>query len=344
MSVGAMEPRRLAQRIGLRYVNDQEEGFSRRRCGRGFRYLHADGRPMRRPADLQRIEALAIPPAWNEVWICADPRGHIQATGRDDRQRKQYIYHEQWQQASNQCKFSGLIEFADELPLVRRTVRRQLDEPASDRERLLALLVRILDLTGMRVGNEEYAEENDHYGLTTLRKRHVRLSGCGLEFRFTGKSGQRQDITVTDPTVVRLVRKWYRRPGRLLFQFAGPQGCTPVSSTDVNEYLHAVTGNGTTAKDFRTWKGTVLAADLLVERGPVNSARQRLHTISDVVCNVAGQLGNTPAVCRNYYIHPGIIDSYLEGRFQQLCESFHQRRQKWLSKPEQFVRHLLEKL
>jgi DNA topoisomerase-1 len=343
MTVGMLEPQKLARRAGLIYVNGDAEGIERRRCGRGFYYLYRSGRPVRSAGELERIRFLAIPPAWEDVWICRHPEGHLQATGRDDRGRKQYIYHDRWQETSSRVKFSGLAELAEVLPRIRREVCRRL-EAGDERDRLLALLVRILDLTGMRVGNEEYAKDNDSYGLTTLRKRHLHANGAGIEFRYTGKSGQKQVIAVSDPVVTRLVTEFHRQPGRLLFQYQNGRGPTPLTSADVNDFLHNVSRNGVTAKDFRTWKGTVLATAALCEQTVAERLTHRKRAVKETVCHVAEYLGNTPTVCRNYYVHPGIVDAYIDGRFSRICSSFEPRRRRWLSREEQLLGHFLDRL
>ncbi len=343
MSVGMMEPEQLARRAGLIYIAETETGLSRRRRGRGFYFLDVSGRRVRSRQLLTRLRSLAIPPAWKEVWICASPRGHIQATGRDDRGRKQYIYHERWRRAANLTKFAGLAQFGGTLPRIRRAVREQLAASGLGCDKVLALLVAILDTTGMRVGNEEYAEANDHYGLTTLRKHHLRANGKGVEFRYPGKSGQKQVIAITDDSLVSLIQQCAGLPGRLLFQYPSDQCPFPVTSYDVNDYLRRIAGSEEiSAKDFRTWKGTVLAAELLYEQRRVEKPRERRRVAVQVVRAVAERLGNTPSVCRAYYIHPMLLESFVDGRFQQLTGDYRPRRHAVFSAGEQLVRHCLK--
>lgn len=342
MSIGMIEPEQLAKNIGLIYVTDEEKGLGRKRCGRGFYYVHPDGQRVRDPKILDRIRSLVIPPAWEEVWICLNPRGHIQATGRDDKGRKQYIYHERWSETANLVKFEGLGKFVQSLPRIRKVVSQQLTSPQMDCEKLLALMVAILDRTGMRIGNEEYAEENGSFGLTTLRKNHLRVNGTKVEFRYRGKSGQKQLITLHDRGLIPLVKACHQTTGRFLFQYENEQGICPITSEEVNSYLQHIGGDYITAKDFRTWKGTVLAADKLYENREVEDDRERKQITVSAVQEVANYLGNTPAVCRNYYIHPLLLDSFLDGQFQKISDSFQPRRLKWLSREEQFVQHFLK--
>jgi DNA topoisomerase-1 len=269
---------------------------------------------LRDAATLKRIKSLVIPPAWKEVWICPDPQGHIQAVGRDDRGRKQYRYHPRWREVRDETKFNRMIEFGKVLPKVRRHVRRELRQPGLGRNRILAAVVRLLELTALRVGNDEYANNNKSYGLTTLRHHHAKVRGSTIQFNFRGKSGKQQCVDVEHPTLSRIVRKCQDLPGQDLFQYLDEEGnVRDVTSGDVNSYLAEITGKDFTAKDFRTWTGTVLAALALREFELVDSQARAKRNIVEAIARVAKRLGNTPAVCKKCYIHPVIFDSYLDG-------------------------------
>jgi DNA topoisomerase I len=304
----------VAQAASLRYVGGQTPGIRRRRVGRGFTYLTADGRPVREPNTRRRIRALAIPPAWTSVWICPSPRGHIQATGRDARGRKQYRYHPRWRAARDETKYGRLVAFGAALPRIRAAVERDLARPGLPREKVLATIVRLLETTRIRVGNAEYAQANGSFGLTTLRNRHVDVSGSTVKFQFRGKGGKPHQVDVADPRVARVIRRCQDLPEQELFQYVDEAGQPQrIDSVDVNGYLRSVAGEPFTAKDFRTWTGTMLAAVTLAELGPSGSARQSRRTVVRAIEAVAGSLGNTVAVCRNCYVHPAVLDAYLEG-------------------------------
>ncbi|MBS0449759.1 MAG: DNA topoisomerase IB [Proteobacteria bacterium] len=306
----------------LRWVNDQEPGFRRVKKGEGFAYLDTRGRALRRPAELARIRALAIPPAYTEVWICASADGHVQATGRDARGRKQYRYHADWQARRSEDKFDALPAFGRLLPALRRRVRSRLaGGSAPTRERVLAALVRLLDTTGMRVGNTCYARTNGSYGLSTLRCRHVRMGKAGLRLAFVGKSGVRHDVAVDDARLVRLMRRCADLPGQHLFQYVDDAGeSRRVDSTDINDWLAAHAGAGVSAKVFRTWHASVAALELLLDvHGP---------GASQVVKAVAARLGNTPAVCRKAYIHPSVMHLIASGE-----DPGSLRAQPWAARP-----------
>lgn len=304
-----------ARAAGLRYVNDDESGLRRRRHGRGFSYRDADGRAVRAPQTLARIRALAIPPAWRDVWICADERGHIQATGRDVRGRKQYRYHLLWRELRDEAKYERTIAFAEALPRLRRRVARDLRRPGLPREKVLAAIVRLLEATLLRVGNEEYARANRSFGLTTLRDRHARIRGSVFKLSFRGKGGRRHEVGLRDRRLARIVRECQELPGQRLFQYVDEEGLPQsVDSDDVNEYLRRAMGDGFSAKDFRTWAGTVLAARALRTATEVEAeSRAAQKMLVQAVEEVARQLGNTPAVCRSCYIHPALIDAHLGG-------------------------------
>jgi len=292
---------------GLRHSNDREPGIHRTRARKGFSYVDADGHAVRGHAALERIRRLAIPPAWTDVWICRDERGHLQATGRDARGRKQYRYHERFRENREANKFEHMIEFGRSLPDIRARVRRDLAQPGLPRTKVLAAIVALLERTCMRVGNERYAEENDSFGLTTLRNRHVKVKGARIEFQFKGKGGKFHRIALDDdPRLARIVRRCRDLPGQDLFQYldeeTGETQC--VGSADVNEYLKEITGRDVTAKDFRTWNGTVYVANMLrAFEGTVG-----ITHVSAAVREAAQRLGNTPAICRKSYVHPRVLD------------------------------------
>ena len=310
-------PGAVARRVRLRYVADSAPGIRRQRHGKGFVYRGPDGSLVREARTLARIRKLVIPPAWTDVWICPDPRGHLQATGRDAAGRKQYRYHDHWVQISSRSKYDHILDFARVLPRLRRTVQRDLRRPRLDAQRVLAGLVRLMDLTLIRVGNDCYAQQNQSYGLTTLRDRHVQFAGNGKAIlSFNGKAGQPQRLTVQDRRLVSLIRKCHDLPGYRLFQYIGDAGqqCS-IGSGEVNNYIRQATGcEELSAKDFRTWGGTVRAAIVLSQMGWPASARKRERNIVAAIKEVARQLGNRPAACRKYYIHPAIFEAYRTGQ------------------------------
>jgi DNA topoisomerase-1 len=303
-----------AKAVGLRHVNDTGPGITRRRAGKSFYYLAVDGTRIRDEATLVRIRKLAIPPAYVRVWICPRADGHLQATGYDAFGRKQYRYHPQWQAIRSTNKFSHMIEFATALPKLRRQVDRDLRRDGLDRQRVLATAVRVLDTTLIRVGNERYTQQHGSYGLTTLQNRHVDIKGAHLYFHFVGKSKQSRELHVDDPTLARIVRRCRDLPGHRLFEYKDAAGeVQTIDSSDVNAYLHTVTGQELTAKDFRTWGGTVHAAVTLARMGPADSATASERNIVQAVKEVAARLGNKPATSRKYYIHPAVLDAYRDG-------------------------------
>ena len=299
--------------MSLEYVTDEEPGIRRRRAGRGFVYLYPDGRPVRRDADLERIRSLAVPPAWTDVWIAREGNAHLQATGRDARGRKQYRYHSQWHTERDAAKFERLLDFADALPKIRRRVRRDLRERQVTREFVIAVVVRLLETSLVRVGNEEYARDNGSFGLTTLRDRHVRVNGTHLDLVFPGKSGRVHAVPVHDPRLVRAVRKCRDVPGQVLFQYLDEDGRHPIRSNDVNEYLRETSDADISAKDYRTWVATLLAAAALAVLRAPRSERRAASAINDVLCVVSDELGNTPAVCRTSYVHPLVLEEFRRG-------------------------------
>jgi DNA topoisomerase IB len=309
---------------GLRYVSDEQPGISRRRSGKGFSYRAADGSPVRDAATLARIRALAIPPAYTEVWICPHPRGHLQATGRDARRRKQYRYHPEWSAVRGDGKFERIVAFGKALPQLRRRLRRDLAKPGFPRDKVLAMVVTIMAETLVRVGNPEYARDNRSFGLTTLRNRHVDfMRGGRVRFRFNGKGGQLYDVEVNDRRLVKLIRQCQQLPGQALFQYRDDDGhVVPVDSGDVNDYLREAMGDAFTAKDFRTWGGTLAAFQRLAatEPPPVASERALAQLQNEVIKAVAQALGNTPAVCRKAYIDPAVFEAWRRGELLRAAE------------------------
>ena len=310
------EGRASARAAGLRYSTDSRPGISRQRSGRGFSYRRPDGDLIRDRAVLARLRALAIPPAWTDVWICPDASGHLQATGRDAKGRKQYRYHDLWRAGRDDAKFESLIDFARVLPRIRERCDTDLAKPGMPREKVLAAVVKLLELTLIRVGNDEYARLYRSFGLTTLRDRHASIDGSAVTFRFRGKSGQRHEVRLRDRRLAGVVRRCRDLPGQELFQYVGDDGEPhDIASDDVNEYLAAV-APGVTAKDFRTWAGTVLAYRALRSIGKGSTDREKQRNIAAAIRATADELGNTPAVARSAYVHPAVVDAYLDGRIR----------------------------
>ncbi len=308
------DPKASAQAVGLDYTQDTDPGIRRIRCGRGFRYLGPDGVPLRGPETLQRIRALVIPPAWTDVWICAAPRGHLQATGRDARGRKQYLYHPDWVRIRGEAKFEHVLQFAATLPSLRRRVEADLSRRGLPREKVEAAVIRLLEESLFRIGNEEYLRENRSFGLTTLRRQHVAIESGEIRFAFRGKSGQWQERSVRDRRVARILRSMLDLPGQELFRCFDADGqLRAIASDDINSYLRETTGFAFTAKDIRTWHATVAAAGELQKIGSISSARTAKVQIAEAVRRVAKLLGNRPGACRKYYIHPLILESYRAG-------------------------------
>lgn len=310
-------PERSARAAGLRYVSDDAPGIRRLRHGPGFTYLAANGKAVRDRASLARIRRLAIPPAWERVWICPRDDGHLQATGRDARGRKQYRYHAQWREVRDETKYGRMAAFGRALPKIRRRVQRDLALAGLPREKILATCVRLLETTFIRVGNEEYAKENSSFGLTTLRTRQVQVNGSKIHFRFRGKSGVEHEIELEDRRMAAIVGRVRDLPGHELFQYVGEDGeRRAVESDDVNAYIREAAGGEYTSKDFRTWAGTMLAARALGEAGEFTSKAHATRNVAAAIESVAKLLGNTKAVCRKCYVHPAVIDAYMEGRLE----------------------------
>lgn len=314
-----VDPMESARAAGLRYVSDTMPGIRRRGSGKGFTYIGPDGAPVRDKATLKRIRSLVIPPAWTNVWICPAANGHLQATGRDAKRRKQHRYHPLYRAVRDHVKFGRMIQFAKALPTIRRRVREDLALQGMPREKVLATVVRLLETTLIRVGNDEYAKENDSFGLTTLRDEHVRVAGDRIRFRFRGKSGQHHEVELSDPRLAGIVKRCQDLPGEELFQYLDEDGGVhDVTSDDVNSYLREITSDDFSAKDFRTWNGTILAAVALGGCEECSKEADIKKNIVATIKQVSERLGNRPATCRKYYVHPAVLESYTAG---QLIES-----------------------
>jgi len=312
------DPIHASRLAGLRYVSDAQPGIRRKRRGRGFTYFDAAGKPIRDKDVLARIKSLAIPPAWTCVWICPLPNGHLQATGRDAKRRKQSRYHPRWREVRDENKYERMKIFGEALPVIRRQVDHDLARPGLPREKVVATIVRLLETTFIRIGNQEYATENHSYGLTTLRNRHVDVVGATVHFNFNGKSGVRHAIDLNDRRLARVVKRCLDLPGYELFQYVDECGARrSVDAADVNDYLGAVTGQHFTAKDFRTWAGTVLACGMLQQCAQFETESEARKNVVRAIAAVAERLGNTPTVCRKCYVHPAVISSYLAGEMGQ---------------------------
>jgi DNA topoisomerase I len=310
----ATDPVEVAEEAGLRYVSDEQPGYTRRRKGKSFQYFDTTGKLIRDEARLLRIRRLAIPPAYRKVWICPLPNGHVQATGRDDRGRKQYRYHERWRSIRDENKYDRILIFAAALPKIRRRVQADLRLPALKREKVLATVVQLLQRTFIRVGNEEYARQNKSFGLTTMKDHHVKVRGMKLRFQFRGKGGVQHEVDISDRRVAKIVRKLQDLPGQHLFQYFDDDGkLCEVTSQDVNDYLREITGEDFTAKDFRTWAGTVLTAMALTAQEKFASKKEATMNIKNAIAAAAKLLGNTPTICRKCYVHPAVLESYLSG-------------------------------
>ena len=315
----APDPLQSARDAGLRYVSDAMPGVRRRRSGKGFSYLDPAGQLIKDSSTLVRIKALVIPPAWTDVWICPHPKGHIQVTARDAKGRKQYRYHAKWQAVRDEAKYERVMAFGEVLPAIRRRVEADLARLGLPREKVLATVVRLLETTLIRVGNEEYARQNKSYGLTTMRNEHVDVAGSLLRFSFRGKSGKDHEVALSDRRVARIVKRCQDLPGQALFQYRDDGGeYRTIESDDVNDYLKEITGQEFTAKDFRTWAGTVLAALALTEIEAFDGEAQAKKNVVRAIEQVAERLGNTKAVCRKCYVHPAVIEAYLEGSMLDL--------------------------
>jgi DNA topoisomerase-1 len=311
----AIESAEAAEEAGLQYVSDDCPGYTRKPRNGEFEYLDTQGKRIRDEQRILRLKRLAIPPAWTDVWICPSSTGHVQATGRDARRRKQYRYHERWRELRDENKFDRLTDFAKALPKIRRRVAKDLKLRGLPREKVLATVVRLLERTFIRIGNEEYARENKSFGLTTIKNRHVTVRGPHLRFRFRGKSGRQHEVDITDRRIAKIVSKCQDLPGQDLFQYVSDDGeSRNVTSQDVNDYLREITNENFTAKDFRTWAGTLLTAIALNAQDEFETKKQAKANLKTAISAVARLLGNTPAICRKCYVHPAIVEAYLHGR------------------------------
>jgi DNA topoisomerase-1 len=340
------DAREVAREAGLRYANDTRPGITRHRAGRGFSYRDPDGQTIHDAEVIGRIQALAIPPAWSDVWICPWPNGHLQARGRDARGRKQYRYHARWHERRGTDKFDRMLAFAEALPAIRRRCEADLDARGLSREKVLAAVTRLLELTLIRVGNDEYARLNRSFGLTTLKDRHARIEGAAVRFRFRGKSGRTHEVGLRDRRLASVVRRCQDLPGQELFQFVDEEGeVRDVTSDDVNAYIREASGGDFTAKDFRTWAGTVLAYRALRALQPAAGDRGARKNVVEAIKQTADRLGNTPAVARSSYVHPAVLEAYLAGSIRgalvQAAEEQHQPPAGATPREEAAVRTLL---
>jgi DNA topoisomerase-1 len=330
------DPAESAKAARLRYVTDQIPGIRRRRNGKGFVYVTPDRKITRDSDELQRFRSLAIPPAWRDVWICPLAHGHLQATGRDARKRKQYRYHPRWREVRDENKYDRMLGFAKKLPAIRRKVAQDLALPGLPREKVLATVVRLLETSMIRVGNQEYKRQNNSFGLATLHSRHVNVSGSSIRFEFRGKSGVRHAVDLNDRRLAKIIKQCRDLPGHELFQYIGDDGERyAIDSADVNDYLRQIAGEEFSSKDFRTWAGTVLAARALGEFHSGDKKAQLKKNILQAIEVVAKRLGNTKAVCRKCYIHPAVIESYTDGSLLQLLR----RRAKKARNPARDLTH-----
>ncbi|HLI09432.1 MAG TPA: DNA topoisomerase IB [Ktedonobacteraceae bacterium] len=319
-------PVEVAKIAGLRYVTDKMPGIRRERVGEQFTYIGTNGKLIGDEGVLKRIRSLAIPPAWTDVWICPSPRGHIQATGRDAKGRKQYRYHPEWRKVRDETKYDKMLVFGMALPAIRKKVALDLQLPGLPREKILAILIDLLDITAIRVGNEEYARENESYGLTTLRNKHVKVSGSNIRLHFRGKGGKEHTYVVRDKRLARIVKRLQDLPGHELFEYLDEHDeVCHVESADVNEYLREITKEDFTAKDFRTWWGTVIAVEALKDLGEAETQTQAKKNITEAIKEAADHLGNTPAICRKCYVHPAVLDAYLNRRLLQALKGQEER-------------------
>lgn len=338
------KPEELAKEVSLRYVSDTTPGFTRQKKGGSFIYFDIKGDRITERKIIERIDELAIPPAWQNVWICPITFGHLQATGRDEKGKKQYIYHTRWSEIANQTKFDKMLYFSQALPGIRERVSRDMKIPGLKQERILATIVWLLDNTYIRIGNEEYAKDNNHYGLTTLRSKHVDIHGNSVTLEFTGKSGKNHEIAISDSRVIKTIKKLEELPGYELFKFIDENGeKRTIDSQDVNDYIKEIAKDSITAKEFRTWGGTVLAGITLKKIGDYLTKRDLKHNVTAAVCSVAKSLGNTPKVCRGYYVHPVIVKTYEKRILIPHFERIERSKIRGLDRNEYAVTTLLEK-
>jgi DNA topoisomerase-1 len=316
-------PQAAAKKAGLRYVTDSKPGFTRKKSGKSWQYFDTEGKKITDKEIIERINKIGIPPAYSDVWICPQANGHIQATGMDERGRKQYRYHVDWSEARKATKFDRMKQFGEALPKIRRQVGAHLNQPGISKEKVLATLVHLLERTLIRVGNEEYAKENKSYGLTTMQNKHVDIDENEIKFTFKGKSNKYHEITLRDKKLAKIVRELQDLPGQDLFQYLDDDhNLHEIHSDDINEYIQEITGQEFTAKDFRTWKGTVLASLALLKFDPAETEAEVKRNLAEAVKQVSSELGNTPAVCRKAYIHPSLLQRYLEAKTLQALQEY----------------------
>lgn len=342
-----INPSASAKSAGLRYVNDQRPGIQRKKLKHGFRYIDADGQAIKDKAVIQRITALAIPPAWENVWICPWDNGHIQATGRDAKLRKQYRYHPCWRAARDENKYERMVDFGRKLPALRKQIEDALARPGLPREKVLAIIVRLLELTLVRVGNEEYARANQSFGLTTLRNKHVHIHGSEVAFQFRGKSRVQHTLKLHDRRLANMIKRMRDLPGQELFQYIDSDGeLHTITSDDVNDFLRTEMGEAFTAKDFRTWAGTLLATQALLKLERQTTPTQIKKDMDEVIKTVAHKLGNTPAVCKKCYVHPILFECYMDDKkwqgWQKCITTAHTEDDEW-SCLEKTILTLLER-
>lgn len=325
----ATDPRLVAKSVGLRYITDASPGLTRKRAGKHFSYVGLDGKLIHDSKELERIKKIGIPPAWMNVWICPTDRGHILATGRDGKGRKQYRYHPRWREVRDETKYDKLINFGKALPYIRERIAHDLERSGLPYEKVIATIIRLLDTTLIRVGNEEYVRENGSYGLTTMLNRHVEVGETKIHFHFKGKSGKEHSIDVRDRQLAKIVKRCQALPGQELFQYVDEnKELHSVESNDVNDYLRQASGQEFTAKDFRTWGGTVTAMIALEQLGPFESETQGKKNVTEAIKSTAERLGNTPTICRKCYVHPGVIDAYLDGSLLNFIRLYHENTKK----------------
>jgi DNA topoisomerase-1 len=335
-----------AKAAGLRYTTDAIPGIRRVKRRGGFSFIGADGKTIADKGEIARIKSLAVPPAYTDVWICPLPNGHLQATGRDARGRKQYRYHKRWRAVRDENKFDRMVEFAKALPAIRAALARDIALPGMPREKVLATIVSLMASTAIRIGNEEYARDNDSYGLTTLREEHVDVKGATVRFHFRGKSGKEHHVTVRDKRIARIIKRSQDLPGQQLFEYLDDDGTAhPVRSEDVNEYLRAISDGDFTAKDFRTWEATMMCAlGLAALEAKEQSQTDRKKLVTDVIATVAQHLGNTPTVCKKSYIYPGVVDEFLSSGALKLVAKSARTSPHALDRHERAVVALIERI
>lgn len=344
MSITPEEAKIVAKEAHLRYVTDTRPGIQRKRSGKGFTYIGLDGQPIKDRQERERLDKIGIPPAWTDVWISPYPNGHILTTGRDAKGRKQYRYHPDWNAIRNETKFSRMVEFGKCLPKIREMTEKHIQQPELTREKILAAVVRLLEKTLIRIGNMEYARDNEHYGLTTMKDDHVAVKGERVRFEFVGKSGQEHSIDLYDKRLARIIKESQEIEGYDLFQYYDEQGHPhAIGSGDVNTYLREITGENFSAKDFRTWGGSVLAVNSLCELPECETETEAKKNTAQAIKAVAKGLGNTPAVCRKYYVHPAVITAYADRSIHRILAKQQDTESKYgLSKAESALMELIQ--